>query len=103
MIKDEIEVSIKGMTCSSCVFLIESNLMKVPGILKAGVALSTERGKIKYDPEKLGPRDIVEAINNLGFKAAIYNNEGKIGMPDHKEDIQKWRNSFMISLVFELV
>jgi len=100
--KDEIEVSIKGMTCSSCVFLIESNLMKVPGILKAGVALSTERGKIKYDPEKLGPRDIVEAINNLGFKAAIYNNEGKIGMPDHKEDIQKWRNSFMISLVFGL-
>ena len=32
--KDELEVSVKGMTCSSCVFLIESNLGKVPGICR---------------------------------------------------------------------
>eukprot|EP00092_Neocalanus_flemingeri_P008298 GFUD01008946.1.p1 GENE.GFUD01008946.1~~GFUD01008946.1.p1 ORF type:complete len:1309 (+),score=286.74 GFUD01008946.1:691-4617(+) len=101
-VKDEIEVSIKGMTCSSCVFMIESNLVKVPGITSAAVALSTERGKIKYDQEKLGPRDIVEAINNLGFQASIFNKEDKLGMPDHKEDIRKWRNSFMISLIFGL-
>jgi len=100
--KDELEVSIKGMTCSSCVFLIESNIGKVPGIIKATVALATERGKIKYDPEKIGPRDIVEAINNLGFQASIYNKENKQGMPDHKDDIRKWKTSFMISLIFGL-
>ena len=53
------------------------------------MALSTERGKIKYDPDKLGPRDIFEAINNLGFQASVYNKEDKFGMLDQKDDIKK--------------
>ena len=37
----------------------------------------------------------------MGFGAEIYNDESRKGnYLDHKEDIRKWRNSFIISLLF---
>ena len=100
--KGEVEVTIKGMTCSSCVHLIESSLLKMPGVTSASVALSTEKGKVSYDPNTLGTRDVVEAINNIGFTASLVSREVGQGLPDHHEDIKKWRNSFLISLLFGL-
>ena len=49
-----ITFQINGMTCSSCVHLIESTLMKRKGIISATVALATKRGKVKFDPSLLG-------------------------------------------------
>ena len=100
--KGEVEVTIKGMTCSSCVHLIESSLLKMPGVTSASIALSTEKGKVSYDPNTLGTRDVVEAINGLGFTASLVSREMGQGLPDHQEDIKKWRNSFLISLLFGL-
>ena len=109
--KGEVEISIKGMTCSSCVHLIESSLLKMPGISAASVALSTEKGKVSFDPSTMGSRDVVEAVNSLGFTASLISREMGQGIPDHQEDIRwakvslafvarKWRTSFLISLVF---
>ncbi len=50
----DIFFQIKGMTCSSCVHLIESSLLKKNGITEAKVALATQRGKFKFDPQLLG-------------------------------------------------
>lgn len=52
-----------GMTCSSCVYAIESNIMKMKGMKSAVVALATERGKFQFDPSITGPRDIIDCIN----------------------------------------
>lgn len=51
------------MTCSSCVYAIESNVMKMKGLKSAVVALATERGKFVFDPAITGPRDIIDCIN----------------------------------------
>ena len=59
------------MTCASCVALIESSLLKVRGVIAASVALPTHRGKFTYDSDKIGPRDIIERIEDLGFCASI--------------------------------
>ena len=97
----EIILSITGMTCSSCVFSIEKNLSSQPGIIEVSVALATERGKVKYDPSKTGPRDIVKLVNGLGFTASIVTKEDRFdGFLDHQTEIRKWRNSFLISLIF---
>jgi copper ion binding protein len=98
----DVQISIKGMTCSSCVHLIESGLAKFEGVRAVTVALTTERGKVKFDPNIIGPRDIVEAVNNMGFTANIVGKDTKSNYLDHKEDIRKWRSSFFISLVFGL-
>ena len=102
----EVEVEINGMTCASCVHLIESTLLKNKGIVSATVALTTKRGKIKFDPSILGPRDVIALIEGIGFEAKLY----RRGIEDsssksylsHTEEIRKWRNSFFVSLIFGL-
>lgn len=74
------------MTCASCVNKIESTVKKLPGVSSAVVALTTQRGKFKYDAERTGVRDIVESINKLGFTASLFSNRDKEnrGYLDHK-------------------
>jgi Cu+-exporting ATPase len=74
------------MTCASCVNKIETTVKKLQGIYSASVALTTQRGKFSYDTELTGPRDILEAIERLGFHASILNNKDKEsrGYLDHR-------------------
>ncbi|ELU04312.1 hypothetical protein CAPTEDRAFT_32189, partial [Capitella teleta] len=96
-----VEMHIEGMTCASCVHLIESKLVTKPGVLSAVVALATSKGRFTFDTEVTGPRSIMEFINELGFTATLTDHDDKSsGMLDHKRTIQMWRNSFLFSLLF---
>nr|1YJU_A Chain A, Copper-transporting ATPase 1 [Homo sapiens]1YJV_A Chain A, Copper-transporting ATPase 1 [Homo sapiens] len=66
-----LELVVRGMTCASCVHKIESSLTKHRGILYCSVALATNKAHIKYDPEIIGPRDIIHTIESLGFEASL--------------------------------
>ncbi|XP_066523264.1 copper-transporting ATPase 1 isoform X2 [Hoplias malabaricus] len=95
-----LELVVRGMTCASCVHKIESNLMKQKGILYASVALATNKAHVKYDPEVTGPRDVIKLIENLGFEASLVKRDRPGSHLDHSREIQQWRKSFLISLVF---
>lgn len=96
----EIEFVIKGMTCASCVHLIESTLMKKNGITKASVSVSTMKGRFSYQAEKLGPRDIIKMLESLGFQAELSSRKNAAEQIGGKSEIKKWRRSFLVSLVF---
>ncbi|CAG9794608.1 unnamed protein product [Diatraea saccharalis] len=98
----ELQVTIKGMTCASCVNKIEKTVLKLTGVTSCAVALTTSRGKIKYNAEQIGPRTICEAISSLGFETAVLGpqNKGETHYLEHKEEIKKWRTAFLISLLF---
>ncbi|XP_026735198.1 copper-transporting ATPase 1 isoform X2 [Trichoplusia ni] len=100
----DLQVLIKGMTCASCVNKIEKSVLKLTGVVSCTVALTTSKGKIKYNAEQIGPRTICEAISNLGFEASVEtpNNRGTTNYLEHKEEIRKWRTAFLVSLVFGL-
>ncbi|XP_041834465.1 copper-transporting ATPase 2 isoform X2 [Melanotaenia boesemani] len=97
----KLDLTITGMTCASCVHNIESKLTTTKGILGASVALETEKAQIQFDPEVLGARDIIRIIQSLGFDASLVK-EGFKNNLDHTEEIQQWKNSFLLSLVFGL-
>lgn len=110
------------MTCSSCVHIIETSLSKINGIESAVVALATCRGKIKYNPGIIGeksqqtlfswnkrrkfyvsisgPRDIISAIESIGFSASVFKRDFQSNADylSQKDEIEKWRASFIVSL-----
>ncbi|GFN81620.1 Copper-transporting ATPase 1 [Plakobranchus ocellatus] len=97
----QVELTITGMTCSSCVHSIESNLKKQHGVTKASVALATSSGKFTFDPEIIGPRDIIEAIKDMGYDARLKEDDDqKASRYDHRDEIKRWRTSFLWSLIF---
>ncbi|XP_053564356.1 copper-transporting ATPase 2 [Bombina bombina] len=95
-----IELNITGMTCASCVHNIESRLMRTCGIFQASVALATCKAQVKFDPEILGPRDIIGIVEGLGFQASLAKRDPTAHNLDHKEEIKQWRKSFLFSLIF---
>lgn len=62
---------IGGMTCAACVNSVEGILKKLPGVKRAVVALATSTGEIEYDPSAISKDDIVLAIEDAGFEAAL--------------------------------
>ncbi|XP_008070488.1 copper-transporting ATPase 2 isoform X7 [Carlito syrichta] len=65
----DIELIITGMTCASCVHNIESKLTRTNGITYTSVALATSKALVKFDPEIIGPRDIVKIIESKTSEA----------------------------------
>ncbi|OCT67395.1 copper-transporting ATPase 1 [Xenopus laevis] len=95
-----LELLVRGMTCASCVHKIESRLMKTKGVLYSSVALATNKAHIKFDPEVIGPRDIMKIINDLGFSTSLVKRDRSASHLDHRVEIQRWKRSFLISLIF---
>nr|XP_034828120.1 copper-transporting ATPase 1 isoform X2 [Maniola hyperantus] len=98
----DLTLMIKGMTCASCVNKIEKTVLKLNGVVSCSIALTTSKGKVKYDPEIIGARKICDVVNGLGFDATAVSshNRGTTNYLEHKEEIRKWRNAFLISLIF---
>nr|KAF6460043.1 ATPase copper transporting beta [Molossus molossus] len=96
----DIELVITGMTCASCVHNIESKLTSTDGIIEATVALATSKAHVKFDPEIIGPRDIVKIIEDIGFHASVAQRNPSAHHLDHKVEIKQWKKSFLCSLVF---
>uniref|UniRef100_A0A8D1DYW0 Copper-transporting ATPase 2 n=1 Tax=Sus scrofa TaxID=9823 RepID=A0A8D1DYW0_PIG len=96
----DLELVVTGMTCTSCVHNIESRLTRTNGVTYASVALATSKAHVKFDPELIGPRDIVRIIEEIGFHASLAQRNPKAHHLDHKVEIKQWKKSFLCSLVF---
>uniref|UniRef100_A0A8C3HUX4 Copper-transporting ATPase 1 n=1 Tax=Chrysemys picta bellii TaxID=8478 RepID=A0A8C3HUX4_CHRPI len=95
-----LELVVRGMTCASCVHKIESTLMKTKGVLYSSVALATNKAHIKYDPEIVGPRGIIQTVKDLGFDTSLIKKDRSASHLDHKQEIRQWKRSFLVSLFF---
>jgi len=69
------EVSVKGMTCNSCVKHIESTLSSVSGIISVCVSLDQEKAVVVFNPPEISSEAIAEKIDDMGFEAAVLANQ----------------------------
>jgi P-type Cu2+ transporter len=64
-----LELAVEGMRCAGCMVSIESNLMKVKGIILARVNLSSHRLSVTWKEGAVTPDAIIASVASLGFKA----------------------------------
>ena len=72
---EQVDLSISGMTCSSCVATVERALNKVPGA-QAAVNLATESAHILV-PEGTKPATLIDAVSKAGYTAKIRSDESE--------------------------
>ena len=92
------------MTCSSCTSTVESGLSAVPGITSVAVSLATETCTVQFDRSLIGPREMVEHIEDMGFDAML-SDQGdatQIQSLTRAKEVLEWRRRFLWSLVFAL-
>ncbi|CAG8554959.1 7290_t:CDS:2 [Paraglomus occultum] len=64
-------LSITGMSCASCVNTIQDTLQKLPGVLSVNVNLLLNEALIEHLSRVTGPRDLIDAVNNVGYDAKL--------------------------------
>ena len=69
----QINLSITGMTCSSCVGSIEKALNKIPGV-RAAVNLAMESAHV-IAPLNISEEDLIAAVHSAGYKATSFKGE----------------------------
>lgn len=67
----DVTISIEGMTCKSCVDSIEGLISQKAGIASIKVSLAEKSGHVVYDPTKISPAEIIEAVEDMGFDCQL--------------------------------
>lgn len=68
----EIELSISGMSCAACAWLIEKQLKQQPAIASAAINASTQRALLRFDSTQLALSQILKTIAALGYQASPF-------------------------------
>ena len=66
-----VRVQIEGMTCSACSSAVENVLLSLEGVKHAAVSLTLGEAEIEYDSSRVDASELVEAIDDAGFEAAL--------------------------------
>ena len=65
----EATLSVEGIRCAACVWLIEKRLSQVPGLQFADLNVSTEKLQVSWDASLCKPSDILRAVREVGYVA----------------------------------
>lgn len=84
--RNDLELSIEGMTCASCVQRIEKALLKINGVHRAEVNLATEKAKVTYTRGHVTEAQLLEAVERAGYKATVALNEHRDHIVDTKPE-----------------
>ncbi|CAJ0845032.1 18027_t:CDS:2 [Entrophospora sp. SA101] len=99
---------IGGMGCASCIGTIETTLLQLHGVAQVNINLLTTEASIKHNQSKIGVRDLMRHISDIGFESQLLktnNNDLQFGnrIRQKTEKEQKLlRNRFLVSLLFAI-
>ena len=80
-----VEMPIAGMTCASCANRIERKLNKIEGV-SATVNYATEKAAVEFDPERVAPEALVDAVEAAGYQAVLPGDESEQAATDDQAD-----------------
>lgn len=82
---------VSGMSCSSCAQTIEMALSHQSGVIKVTVNFANEKMYVEYDPKKVSPNQLVQAVTKAGYQAKVCDVSGaeQVAVSDAREQHRK--------------
>lgn len=62
-------VPVEGMSCNACAASIKKKLNAMEGLEEVEVSLEHRNATVYYEEGKITPQQVLDAINELGYKA----------------------------------
>jgi len=98
----ELELSIGGMNCASCVAHVEKALAAVDGVSSASVNLATERAHVVL-AHPVAPEELILSVEQAGYKAGFARSDDRNEQAMRREQERvKLKQKFLISLIATL-
>ena len=68
--RSSVVLDVGGMTCSSCAARIEKKLNRLDGV-HADVNFATEQASVSFDPDRIGPDQLIATVEATGYTARV--------------------------------
>jgi copper chaperone len=68
---ERVVIAIEGMHCGGCASGVKAMLKRTPGVVSADVSFEQKEAKVEFNSSATSREKIVEAINNMGYKASV--------------------------------
>lgn len=59
-------LAVQGMGCQRCALRVQNGLLRLEGVLIAEVVLANNTAAVAYDPVRVQPADLVQAVADAG-------------------------------------
>ena len=66
-----LDLNVTGMTCAACQANVQRALKRQPGVADAAVNLMTGQARVEFDPSRIQPAQLLEAVENVGYGAEL--------------------------------
>ncbi len=66
-----VSLHVEGMTCPSCKVAVRTALSRLDGVKDAKVDVARQSATVEYDPGRVTPQRLVDAVNRLGYRASL--------------------------------
>lgn len=88
----QIQLTVEGITCAACGWLIEKQLAKLTGIKQVSVNVSARRALILWQPEQVKLSEILSRLKSIGYESLPF-------QPDtHEASYKKEHKAFLKKL-----
>ena len=64
-----VQIPVEGMSCAACVARVKKTLTSIGGVSDVEVSLVERNARVRFDPSRLSPDQLVAAIKGLGYQA----------------------------------
>ena len=98
----KLTLQIEGMTCASCVKLVEKAIKKSKGVSEANINFATEKATISYNPEKTNSKELIKAVENSGYaaKEISYSSKDKTKVDEDMKNLRIASKKMWLSWLF---
>ncbi|HEY4495924.1 MAG TPA: heavy metal translocating P-type ATPase [Candidatus Paceibacterota bacterium] len=93
--------AIKGMHCTSCVFMIEQSLKSLLGVKEVSVNLATNKATVTYDSKRVTDKHLEDTVAGAGYQALLNEGVEKEGddWKERQRELKILRNKVFFSLI----